>query len=289
AFALHRRLAFTSVIQREVRSRTTRPYIRTISSARTRPSRTVRCGVRMWCTTARSLPRSTISPTSNSSSAAASTSCGTVRFPLFTLNFTRTWSTRFAHTVFASLAWTPATRRPPESIAVMAIRVSPRSAQGSPPLRTAGGSDEPVDPGVAGFRQVGPFRFIEEAAQIRGRGEIPQPENGYESTAAARQRQPHGQRTRTESEQERARMGLPCDSGRAEGAQYHFHDQEENDNLEGRQGWHPQDREKQGHTVPREQSAVRAERREDPRGRPDQEDRSCKMDEDKDERPERAA
>ena len=88
----------------------------------------------------------------------------------------------------------------PDAPAAVADDPSEPSAQGSPALRTAGASDERVDPGLAGFRQVGPFRFIEEAAQIRGRGEIPQPENGYESTAAARQRQPHGQRTRTESE-----------------------------------------------------------------------------------------
>src|SRR5437016_12461335 len=84
-------------------------------------------------------------------------------------------------------------------------------------------------------------------------------------------------------------MGLPRDSGRAEGAQYEFHDQEENDNLEGRQGRNSRDWEKQGHTVPREESAVGAERREDPRGRPDEEDRSGEVDEDEDERAKRAA
>src|SRR5439155_463124 len=45
AFALHRRLPFTSVIQREIRSRTTRPYIRTISSARTSRARTRSAGL----------------------------------------------------------------------------------------------------------------------------------------------------------------------------------------------------------------------------------------------------
>src|SRR5439155_1070871 len=89
---------------RDVRSRTTRPYIRTISSARTRPCRRVRRSVRIWWTTARSRPRSTISPISNSSSAAATTSWGTVRFPLFTENFTRTWSIRFAQTVWHDFA-----------------------------------------------------------------------------------------------------------------------------------------------------------------------------------------
>src|SRR2546427_564987 len=84
-------------------------------------------------------------------------------------------------------------------------------------------------------------------------------------------------------------MGLPGDPGRAEGAQYEFHDQKENDNLEGRQGRNSRDWEKQGHTVPREESAVGAERREDPRGRPDEEDRSGEVDEDEDERSKRAA
>src|SRR2546428_6546206 len=84
-------------------------------------------------------------------------------------------------------------------------------------------------------------------------------------------------------------MGLPRDPGRAEGAQYEFHDQEENDNLEGRQGRNSRDWEKQGHTVPREESAVGAERREDPRGRPDEEDRSGEVDEDEDERSKRAS
>src|SRR3989449_10114259 len=84
-------------------------------------------------------------------------------------------------------------------------------------------------------------------------------------------------------------MGLPRDSGRAEGAQYEFHDQKENDNLEGGQGRDSRDWEKQGHTVPREESAVGAERREDPRRSPDEEDRSGEVDEDEDERSKRAA
>src|SRR3989475_7967325 len=84
-------------------------------------------------------------------------------------------------------------------------------------------------------------------------------------------------------------MGLPRDSGRAEGVQYEFHDQEENHNLKGRQGRNSRDWEKQGHTVTREKSAVGAERREDPRGRPDEEDRSGEVDEDEDERSKRAA
>src|SRR3989454_7101304 len=84
-------------------------------------------------------------------------------------------------------------------------------------------------------------------------------------------------------------MGLPRDSGRAEGAQYEFHDQKENDNLEGGQGRDSRDWEKQGHTVPREESAVGAERREDPRGRPNQQDRSGEVDEDEDERSKRAS
>src|SRR5207245_7591363 len=62
-----------------------------------------------------------------------------------------------------------------------------------------------------------------------------------------------------------------------------------NHNLEGRQGRDSRDWEKQGHTVPREESAVGAERREDPCGRPDEEDRSGEMDEDEDERSKRAA
>src|SRR2546422_490670 len=84
-------------------------------------------------------------------------------------------------------------------------------------------------------------------------------------------------------------MGLPRDAGRAEGAQYEFHDQKENDDLEGRQGRDSRDWEEQGHTVPREESAVGAERREDPRGRTDQQDRSGEVDEDEDERSKRAA
>src|SRR2546428_13742683 len=84
-------------------------------------------------------------------------------------------------------------------------------------------------------------------------------------------------------------MGLPRDSGRAEGAQYHLHDQKEHDNLEGRQGRDSRDWEKRSHTVRREESAVRSERREDPRGRPDEEDRYAKMDEDEDECSNRAA
>src|SRR3989442_12555066 len=84
-------------------------------------------------------------------------------------------------------------------------------------------------------------------------------------------------------------MSCPRDSGRAEGVQYEFHDQEENDNLEGRQGRNSRDWEKQGHTVPREESAVGAERREDPRGRADEEDRSGEADEDEDDRSKRAS
>src|SRR2546428_8349140 len=84
-------------------------------------------------------------------------------------------------------------------------------------------------------------------------------------------------------------MGLPRDPGRAEGAQYEFHDQEENDNLEGRQGRNSRDWEKQGHTVPREESAVGAERREDPRRSPDQQDRSGEVDEDEAQRSNRAS
>src|SRR5256712_12520831 len=84
-------------------------------------------------------------------------------------------------------------------------------------------------------------------------------------------------------------MGLPRDSGRAEGAQYRPHGQKEHDNLEGRQGRDSRDWEKRSHTVPREESAVCSERREDPCGRPDEEDRSGEMDEDEDERSKRAA
>src|SRR5437879_6085369 len=84
-------------------------------------------------------------------------------------------------------------------------------------------------------------------------------------------------------------MGLPGDPGRAEGAQYEFHDQEENDNLEGRQGRDSREWENEGHTVPREESAVGTERREDPRRSPDQQDRSGEVDEDEDERSKRAA
>src|SRR3989441_3377939 len=120
--------AAASLDHRENRSRTMRPYIRTMSSARTRPCRTVRCRVRMWWTTARSLPRSTISPISNSSSGAARTSCGTVRFPLLTENLTRTRSIRFAQTVATSFARAAAPRRPWASTAVTSIRESPRSS-----------------------------------------------------------------------------------------------------------------------------------------------------------------
>src|SRR5207247_7830106 len=129
---------------RIVRSRTMRPYIRTISSARTWPSRTVRMRVRMWCTTARSFPRSTISPTSNSSSGAARTSCGTVRFPLLTENFTRTWSIRFAQSVATSRAFAPSTRRPPASIAVIEMRESPRSSA-SPTWTSSSGENSSDD------------------------------------------------------------------------------------------------------------------------------------------------
>src|SRR5439155_414225 len=77
------------------------------------------------------------------SSGAARTSCGTVRFPLFTENFTRTWSIRLAQIVSTAFAFVAPTRRPADSIAVTAIRVSPKSS--SSPIATSSSGENSRD------------------------------------------------------------------------------------------------------------------------------------------------
>src|SRR5881409_3867317 len=392
---------------RENRSRTMRPYIRTMSSARTRPCRTVRCRVRMWWTTARSLPRSTISPISNSSSGAARTSCGTVRFPLLTENLTRTRSIRFAQTVATSFARAAATRRPWASTAVTSIRESPRSSssptatfssgenskdvrsdlsshetrdldrlrfpgddrghaatirtlhgpleddlvlasdlaaehavgsfrpahfaledegawrghrpverrdgekdlrrlepsvpsavaddapeptsQGAGASRTSSRSDERFDPGFPRLRQVRPLRLLQDPLEFGGRGEILDGFDGDETTATAPQGDAHEQGRGREPEDERAHVGLPGDSERPQESEDGFQDEEDHDDLDHGQRRDPGDRQEQGDPVPRVESPVGAEDREDSRGGSDEQDHVAEMHEQEDERSRRPA
>src|SRR5436309_215106 len=233
----------------------------------------------MWWTTARSLPRSTISPISNSSSGAARTSCGTVRFPLLTENLTRTRSIRFAQTVATSFARAAATRRPWASTAVTSIRESPRSSS----------SDERFDPGFPRLRQVRPLRLRQDPLQFGSRGEIVDGFEGDQTAPAAAQGEAHEQGRGREPEDERAHVGLPSDSEWPEESQEGLQNEEDDHHFDDRQRRDSGDRQEQGDPVPRVESPVRAEDREDSRGGSDEQDHVADMHEQEDERAGRPA
>src|SRR2546427_1857451 len=362
----------------------------------------------MWWTTARPFPRSTISPISNSSSGAARTSCGTVRFPLFTENLTRTRSILFAQTVATSFARAAVTRRPFASTAVTSIRESPRSSSsptvtfssgenscdvrsdlssqdpmsgisigfGSrvttvdtrpqfghftvpsktisslPPIlprrtrwgasaphashfrtsalgaatmrrtrgrrkgfvvletstpsavardspeppsqrpgasRTPSGPDERFDPCLPGLRQIRAFRLMEHPLQFGGRREVFQGADRDESSATAAQRDAHEEPCSREAEHERSDVRLPCDAEGPEEPEQAFEGEEDHDDLDDGERWDPGDRQEQGNPVPRVEAPVRAEGREDPGRRSDEQDRDPEGYEQEDERPNRAA
>src|SRR2546425_6707385 len=147
---------FPSGIQREVLSLTTRPYARTISPATTRPSRRVRWFARILWMSTRSLPRSTMSPMTNSSSGAARSRRATVRFPMFTLNATQTRSTRFAQIESISEAFAWLRRFPCDSMAVTTARLS------------ASGSSSPTTTSSSGPISI--LSRTERSIQLRMRG-----------------------------------------------------------------------------------------------------------------------
>src|SRR5438876_949776 len=193
----------------------------------------------MWWTTARSLPRSTISPISNSSSGAARTSCGTVRFPLLTENLTRTRSTRFAQTVPTSFARATATRRPSASSAVTSIRESPRSSASPTATFSSGENSRDVRSDLS--RQDRSLRLSEDSLELGGRSEVRNRLDWDETAPAAPQREAHEERRRREPEDEGAHVGLPGDSEWPEESQEGLQDEEDDDHFDDRQRWDSRD------------------------------------------------
>src|SRR5437870_813282 len=212
----------------------------------------------MWWTTARSLPRSTISPISNSSSGAARTSCGTVRFPLLTENLTRTRSTRFAQTVPTSFARAAATRRPSASSAVPSIRESPRSSASPTATFSSGANSRDVRSDLSSQDTMSaisirfgsrvptvdrrPLRGSQDSLELGGRGEVRNRLDRDETAPAAPQGEAHEERRRREPEDEGAHVGLPGDSEWPEESEEGLQNEEDDHHFDDRQRWDSRDR-----------------------------------------------
>src|SRR3989449_1748184 len=153
--------------------------------------------------------------------------------------------------------------------------------------RTSSGSDERLDPGFPGLRQVRPLRLPQDALQLGSRGEVLDGFHGDEAAATAPHGEAHEQGRGREPEDERAHVGLPGDSERPQESEEGFEDEEDHDHLDHRQRGDPPDRQEQSDPVSGVEPPVRAEDREDSGGGSHEQDRVTEMDEQEDERPRR--
>src|SRR5881628_2161350 len=163
------------------------------------------------------------------------------------------------------------------------------TSQGACASRTSSRSDERFDPGFPRLRQVGSLRLLQDPLEFGGRGEILDGFDGDETTATAPQGEAHEEGRGREPEDEGAHVGLPGDSERPQESEDGFQDEEDHDDLDHGQRRDPGDRQEQGDPVPRVESPVRAEDREDSRGGSDEQDRVAEMHEQEDERSGRTA
>src|SRR2546427_755295 len=163
------------------------------------------------------------------------------------------------------------------------------TSQGAGASRTSSRSDERFDPGFPRLRQVRPLRLLQDPLEFVGRGELLAGFAGVQRTATAPQGEAHEQGRGREPEDEGAHVGLPGDSERPQESEDGFQDEEDHDDLDDGQRRDPGDRQEQGDPVPRVESPIRAEDREDSRGRSDEQDRVAEMHEQEDERSGRTA
>src|SRR2546422_3477567 len=163
------------------------------------------------------------------------------------------------------------------------------TSQGPSASRTSSRSDERFDPGFPRLRQVRPLRLRQDPLQFGSRGEIVDGFEGDQTAPAAAQGEAHEERSRREPEDERAHVGLPSDSEWPEESQEGLQNEEDDHHFDDRQRQDSGDRQEQGDPVPRVESPVRAEDREDSRGGSDEQDHVAEMHEQEDERSRRPA
>src|SRR5437867_496452 len=163
------------------------------------------------------------------------------------------------------------------------------TSQGPGASRTSSRSDERFDPGFPRLRQVRPLRLRQDPLQFGSRGEIVDGFEGDQTAPAAAQGEAHEERSRREPEDEGAHVGLPSDSEWPEESQEGLQNEEDDHHFDDRQRRDSGDRQEQGDPVPRVESPVRAEDREDSRGGSDEQDRVAEMQEQEDERSGRTA
>src|SRR5881296_3486598 len=128
---------------------------------------------------------------------------------------------------------------------------------------------------------------MEDVLKLGRRREVFQGIDRDEASTTAPQRDAHEPRRRRKAEHERSDVGLPRDAERPEEPEEAFESEEDHDDLDDGEGRDPGEWQEQGNPVPRVEPPVRAEGRENPGRRSDEQDRDPEVYQQEDERPNR--